>query len=623
MSNGIKEELQRLSDLQEYGIAYEAADKGFENLARLAAQICDAPFAQINFVEEESLHVKASYGVDLKVIPRETTFCHYTIREEQGLLVKDASLDERFNRFPFVNGDPGIRFYAGKNVKSQSGKNIGTICVLGIEPKTLTADQLDALDTLAGEVESRLELHLKNRKLEETKAFLESAVDALLVIDQQSLNIVQASTRLGELCPVFDAIHDQTSVYDLFKDRKLMAKLISGNEATRNEFEHTVSLKNSAGEIIYLQLNGSLKKSSWYLSARDITARKEYELALKNEKELSEAIINSLPVNFFMYDAKGNAISWNKNSTHTTGYTDQEMAEMNPLDFFNEPCRSEVNDFIQMVHREGAGTTEAELITKSGEELPYVFSARSFKRDGKTYLIGTGQEVMELKRNQQKLEGLLSQKEVLIQEVHHRVKNNLAVISAFLQLEELMSEVPEVRKTLAANHMRVKTMSIIHEDLYSFNKVHKVNFGRYMDRLISTILDKRSTSHPDITIHGDISEVELNLNQAVPLALVINELVHNAYEFAFEGRPGGSIEIELKEEAENIYLRITDDGVGLPDNFVLERSPTLGATLVSTLSEQINSDIEIKSERGEGTEYRLNFNRQKHSRGSSAHMAVV
>lgn len=623
MSNSIKEELERLSELQEYSIAYDAVDEGFENLARLAAQICGAPIAQINFVEEDKLFVKASYGADIRELPRASSFCHYTIREENELLVSDATLDERFNRFPFVSGDPGIRFYAGKNVKSRKGKNIGTICVLGMEPKTLSTDQLDALDTLAGEVESRLELHLKNRKLNETRAFLESAVDALLIIDPRNLMVVQGSTRLKVLEPALNKVIGSGSVYDLFKDRQLLSMLLSGKENVKNEFEHTVVFKVSETENCYLQLSGSLKNKRWYLSARDITARKEYELALKKEKELSEAIINSLPVNFFMYDAEGNAISWNRNSSVTTGYSDQEIAEMKPLEFFDEPCRAKVNDFITEVHQKGSGTTEAELVTKSGEVMPYVFSGRSFERDGKTYLIGTGQEVIDLKRNQQKLEELLQQKEVLIQEVHHRVKNNLAVISAFLQLEEMMNEVPEVRKTLSANHMRVKTMSIIHEDLYSFTNVHEVNFARYMERLINTILEKRSTTRPEITVVSDISEVELNLNQAVPLALVINELVHNAYEFAFTGRSGGNIEIELKESAGNISLRITDNGVGLPENFVLEKSPSLGATLVSTLSEQINSDIEIESEAGEGTEYRLTFNKQKNSRGSSAHMAVV
>ncbi|HBX64707.1 MAG TPA: hypothetical protein DEG32_00550 [Balneolaceae bacterium] len=114
----------------------------------------------------------------------------------------------------------------------------------------------------------------------------------------------------------------------------------------------------------------------------------------------------------------------------------------------------------------------------------------------------------------------------------------------------------------------------------------------------------------------------MNLNQAVPLALIIHELVSNAYEYAFQGRKNGTIEIDLIQQGEEVHLLIQDDGVGLPDGFVLENSPTLGATLVLTYSEQIKSEIKIESHPLKGTKYELIFENRKDRKGSSANMMV-
>lgn len=113
----------------------------------------------------------------------------------------------------------------------------------------------------------------------------------------------------------------------------------------------------------------------------------------------------------------------------------------------------------------------------------------------------------------------------------------------------------------------------------------------------------------------------MNVNQAVPLALIVNELVSNAYEFAFVGMEKGTIIVDLKADNDAVSLYVKDDGIGLPEGFELENSPTLGTTLVLSYSEQINSKIDISTGK-EGTEYRLTFNYLKNQKGSTANVLV-
>ncbi len=613
-------EAQRLDVLHSYEILDTPETEEFDNLVALAAQICEVPIAKINFLDEKRTWSKANYGNDLKESPREYNFCHTTIKQDDYLVVEDASLDERFSHFEFVANDPKVRFYAGVNI-SRDQQNLGTICVLGQEPKKLSDAQLTALRTLASEIEARLELHRKNSELETTAAFLEASVDLMLVIDPDTLLVEKANRNGSELLSELSRQDFFKPLDELFPDSALISDLNHWIKNGNNGFESETTLKTEKGEV-HLELNGIRKEDKLLITAKDITGRKQAENALRKEKMFSETIIQSLPLNFFMFDEHRNLIKWSRNHA-THGYSDKEYAAMSPTEFFEGEDQQRVIEYIDKAFSSGEPLTsiEADLIQKDGSKKPFLFNAVCFEQDDKKYLIGTSQSIEAQRNYQEKLEGLLAEKEVLLAEVHHRVKNNLAVISGFLQMQEFVSENELVKSALLSNHMRVKSMALIHEDLYNVSNFSGIRFDHYLVQLLDFIEDKRSPKDKFISLKTAIGRVKMNVNQAVPLALIINELVSNAYEFAFEGRERGTISVELKSENGEVILSVKDDGIGLPEGFKLESSPTLGTTLVLSYSEQINSEIDINTS-VEGTEYRLVFNHMKNQKGSTANVLV-
>ncbi|MAL16699.1 MAG: hypothetical protein CL670_09010 [Balneola sp.] len=615
-------EKQRLETLLEYEILDTEESREFDNLVKLAAQICEVPIAKINFLDDKRTWSKANYGNDIKESPREMNFCHTTIKNDKFMVVEDATKDERFREFEFVAKDPKIRFYAGVNIKKNK-QNLGTICVLGMEPKTLSEMQLNALHTIANEIEVRLELIKKNIELETTSTFLKASVDLMLIIDPETLKINKCIENGVKIFSSHLDSKDQEKSLTAFRGWPLVGQLQKYHTEGVDEFETETSLLLDDKEL-HLEINAIKKDGKWLITAKDITERVEAEMEVMREKLFTESIINSLPVNFFMYDENGDFIRRRESKSSVDGYPDDEFAKMSPLDFFSGDDVERVEEYIKktMSQDEPLGGIEADLIRKDGEKEPHLFNAVCFNKNGKKYLVGTSQSIKAQRDYQKKLEKLLTEKEVLLAEVHHRVKNNLAVISGFLQMQEFMTDNVQAKSVLLSNHMRVKSMALIHEDLYKLGDFGGINFQEYLSNLLEFIDQKKKSKETNITLKTNISFLELNLNQAVPLALIIHELVSNAYEYAFQGRKNGTIEIDLIQQGEEVHLLIQDDGVGLPDGFVLENSPTLGATLVLTYSEQIKSEIKIESHPLKGTKYELIFENRKDRKGSSANMMV-
>jgi PAS domain S-box-containing protein len=613
-------EKKRLDTLHSYDILDTEETQEFDNLVKLAAQVCDVPIAKINFLDDKRTWSKANYGNDIKETPREYNFCHTTIKEDEFMVVEDASKDNRFKHFEFVSNAPNIRFYAGVNIK-KNNQNLGTICVLGTEPRKLSEAQLDSLQIVANEIEARLELHRKNKDLETTTAFLKASVDLMLIVDPDTLQVEKCIQNGTKIFPEYN--DNEETLSDLFPGWALLKKLEDCHAQGIDQLNAETSLLLENQEV-HLEVNAIKKEGRWLITAKNITERVQAEMEVMREKLFSDTIINSLPVAFFMYDENGNMIRRNRVQTLEYGYTDNEHAEMSPLDFFEGEDLKKIKKYIKKAfdNKEPLGSIEADVIQKDGTKVPHLLNAISFLRNGKKYLIGTSQSIKDQRNYQNELEKLLAEKEVLLAEVHHRVKNNLAVISGFLQMQEFITESKDAKAVLLTNHMRVKSMALIHEDLYKLQDFSGIRFDEYLKNLIQFIEEKRSPSHANISVNLEISSFELNLNQAVPLALIIHELVSNAYEYAFLGRDKGTISISVKEVDQEVHLVIKDDGIGLPKGFVLEESPTLGATLVLTYSEQINSEINITSNNGQGTKYELVFNHNKNRKGSAANVLI-
>ncbi|MFM7725426.1 MAG: histidine kinase dimerization/phosphoacceptor domain -containing protein [Flavobacteriales bacterium] len=212
------------------------------------------------------------------------------------------------------------------------------------------------------------------------------------------------------------------------------------------------------------------------------------------------------------------------------------------------------------------------------------------------------------KEIERKVRDSLKEKEVLLQEVHHRVKNNLQVISSILNLQTSYVSDPHTLEILRESQQRIKSMSFIHETIYRTADFSRLEFMDYIKTIASNLIQSYRTVSTTVQFEPDMESVGLNIDQAIPCGLIINELVSNALKYAFKGRKSGRLIVLLKEKDNEIQLAVKDDGVGLPKDFAYEKNNSLGIQLVYALLEQLDATMEVNQEKG--TEFFIRFHRK-------------
>ncbi len=192
------------------------------------------------------------------------------------------------------------------------------------------------------------------------------------------------------------------------------------------------------------------------------------------------------------------------------------------------------------------------------------------------------------------------EKELLLKELHHRVKNNLQVISSILELQSLKSDNKELSKILKVGQDRIHAMSLIHQQLYQNNNISSINFKEYISTLIEHIKISNYQESVVVQFKIDTKDFTFPVNISVPLGLIINELITNAYKHAFTNRNKGKITIQLnKKSRENIYiLLIKDNGIGMSNPIDFNNIDTLGLKLVKLLAKQLQGTMEYVNDNG-------------------------
>lgn len=258
------------------------------------------------------------------------------------------------------------------------------------------------------------------------------------------------------------------------------------------------------------------------------------------------------------------------------------------------------------------------IITPNGN-LKYIhLRAISYisQEDGAPVIMGTTQDITEQVKIEKRLRKSLNEKEVLLSEVHHRVKNNLAVISGLLQLEAFQAEDEQVQHALTKSQMRIHSMAAIHENLYQQGDFDQVPFNAYIKEILQVVRDTFEEKSKAVSIKTSLEEVILNVNQAVPCGLILNELIVNAFKHAFEEQERGEIEIFLNRENNSVNIKVRDNGVGLPKDFELNKGSSLGLTLIHTLCKQLNARWKMNTENG--AEFEIEFEKLQVKGSSSA-----
>ena len=211
-------------------------------------------------------------------------------------------------------------------------------------------------------------------------------------------------------------------------------------------------------------------------------------------------------------------------------------------------------------------------------------------------------DIGDLRRMEARMEANLREKEVLLREIHHRVKNNLTVILSLVELQAEQTGSEQVLSLFSDLHNRIMAMAMVHEDLYNFEDYSEIDFGDYLERLVSGI--RHALGRPDVDFVVIAADIRLSVDVAIPCGLIVSELVTNAFKHAFPDPPARSapppaIQVEMVRQNGTLLLTVADNGVGMPDGDNRRESPGLGMELPRSLAEhQLRGRIEVDSSRG-------------------------
>lgn len=235
--------------------------------------------------------------------------------------------------------------------------------------------------------------------------------------------------------------------------------------------------------------------------------------------------------------------------------------------------------------------------------------------EGEAEISAIAYDITDRKRIDRAIRSALKEKEILLQEVHHRVKNNLQIINSILNLQKKFVQDEAAITGLEEIQNRVSTMSIIHETLYQNTDVSSIGFPSYLTRIAGNII-QGYRSETQVELVTELEDLQAPLDQAIPCGLILNEWVSNAMKYAFPGRERGTITVSLRcvmseahPDEEEIQIEVRDDGVGLPEGFEWGGRDSLGLYLVQALSEQL--DAELLAESDQGTRFLVKFRRPK------------
>lgn len=443
------------------------------------------------------------------------------------------------------------------------------------------------------------------------------------------LGIEQPSTielELEEITIIYQFKHLESSIKQVF----------GLNASVRVEDELVYNGGKLWLDTLLVPLRDNLGKICQILGvARDITQLKSIEQSLRKtqgqlrqREKLLRLTLEQAPIGIVTCDLSGNFLHFNPAFSQILGYSSQDLKQMswehitetNDLqlqeNYYQKLLAGEVRSFqLENCYQRQDGTKIQGIIR--------VALIRDAKGSPMHY-VAQLEDVTERKQAEAKIQASLKEKEVLLKEIHHRVKNNLQIVSSLLDLQAEYIQEPEILEKLEDSKHRLLAMSLIHETLYQSETLAQVDFSDYVERLATNILFAQSTDYDRIKLEFNLEPVFLNLETAIPCGLLLNELITNSIKHAFPDPLQGKIYIELHYQSPDtpsnlnqtscqepkIMLKVSDNGIGLPANMNSKETKSLGLTLIHDLTQQLRGNLAINLTNG--TQFTLIFSELKY-----------
>ena len=341
----------------------------------------------------------------------------------------------------------------------------------------------------------------------------------------------------------------------------------------------------------------------------NISAQITAEHALRESEERFRTMADGLPLMIWVHDARGKLQFVNNTYGEFFGVTPEEMQDdrWQPL-VHPEEGPAYVEEFFRCV-REHQPFHACTRVRNTDGAWRWIesFGRPRYSAPGE-FLghVGTSVDITDRKAAEEALHASLREKDVLLKEIHHRVKNNMQVISSLVSLQADALDDPAIRSVFNDLRDQVRTMALVHEKLYQSERLSLIDFAEYAGGLLAYIERAYSPAATDIRVTLDADPLALSIETAVPCGLILNELVTNAFKHAFRDRASGEIIVTLRVEAEGrVSLQVRDTGAGLPAGMDWRHAPSLGLQLVQMLAGQLRGTIEMLA--GQGTTFQLTF----------------
>ncbi|BDS13445.1 sensor histidine kinase [Aureispira anguillae] len=431
------------------------------------------------------------------------------------------------------------------------------------------------------------------------------------------------SDRIFELSGITaqELMEDGTKLFDSMHEGDIRRFIESGyrSKVTLEEWnlDYRVRLPNDGG---IRWMRGSSKpvrlsdgSTLWYGYVADITEDKKASAALRDSEEQVRTMFNHAPDAILLLDMEGVITKWNPKAEIIFGWTEKEAVGKVLHELIGPPRNYDIyRKNVEIYRKEGDGiilnqALEVRAVHKNKQEFSITMALSEMSIKGEQFFIVFLSDITQRKNAEERLKESLREKEVLLKEIHHRVKNNMQVITSLLSLQSSFIEDATIRDIFKNSQYRINSMGMVHEMLYQSEDLSKINYGNYLRHLIEGLILAMKGDLNKIDLQLDAPNVSLNIDTAIPLGLIINELVTNSLKYGFPKEQKGTIFVKLTAlESPNLKLEIGDNGIGFSKLNKSSASQSLGLMLVKRLSIQLKGEIE-HLEQKEGTHYVLSF----------------
>jgi PAS domain S-box-containing protein len=333
----------------------------------------------------------------------------------------------------------------------------------------------------------------------------------------------------------------------------------------------------------------------------DVTDKAKLERALQESEERHRLLFKNASLGIGYYDLQGRVVLLNQAALNDLKGSLGDFAGKSLEELFPGEAGRIYSGRLRKAIEERSTTVYEDLVELPGG-LHWFHSSYGAVTDESGIPTGVqiiSEDITDHKAAEDAVLAALHEKEILLKEIHHRVKNNLQIVSSLLSHQSRLIKDPQVQELFKESQNRIKTMALVHDKLYRSRSLDKINVAEYAESLISYLFQALQVDARRVAYEKDIGPIDMDIHTAIPLGLIINELVSNSLKHAFPGDRAGKIRIEMAPGEEGTTrLTVRDDGIGIPEGFDIQQAETLGLQIVGMLTQQLEGTISIERDGG-------------------------